>query len=41
MQALLQIWPELQAEDALELLDCKFADKTVREFAVKCLKKLK
>ncbi|RDD40507.1 Phosphatidylinositol 4,5-bisphosphate 3-kinase catalytic subunit beta isoform [Trichoplax sp. H2] len=40
MQALLQIWTELQAEDALELLDYKFADKAVREFAVKCLRKL-
>ncbi|XP_070560385.1 phosphatidylinositol 4,5-bisphosphate 3-kinase catalytic subunit beta isoform-like [Ptychodera flava] len=38
MQALLQIWPKLEPEQALELLDYQYADKSVRSFAVECLK---
>jgi len=39
MQSLLQIWKDLPPkEGALELLDYQYADKSVRAFAVKCLK---
>ena len=41
MQALLQIWPELPPTEALELLDFSYADKTVRRFAVQCLKHMR
>ncbi len=41
VQPLLQIWPELSPTDALELLDFKYADATVREFAVKCLRNMR
>nr|XP_006815238.1 PREDICTED: LOW QUALITY PROTEIN: phosphatidylinositol 4,5-bisphosphate 3-kinase catalytic subunit beta isoform-like [Saccoglossus kowalevskii] len=37
MQALLQIWPKLQPDQALELLDYQYADNSVRSFAVGCL----
>lgn len=40
MQALLQIWPELEPERALELLDFAYADNYVRKFAVKCLQSI-
>jgi len=40
MQTLLTSWPELEPEQALELLDFTYADKSVREFGVKCLEKL-
>ncbi|XP_064642151.1 phosphatidylinositol 4,5-bisphosphate 3-kinase catalytic subunit beta isoform-like [Lineus longissimus] len=40
MMALLQIWPKLPPEQALELLDFCYADTSVREFAVVCLKEL-
>lgn len=36
--ALLQYWPKLPVEKALELLDYAYADQTVRNFAVKCLR---
>jgi phosphatidylinositol-4,5-bisphosphate 3-kinase len=36
--ALLQQWPKLPVEKALELLDYAYADQTVRHFAVQCLK---
>jgi len=38
MQSLLQIWKDLPPNKALELLDYQYADKSVRAFAVKCLK---
>ncbi|RWS28858.1 Phosphatidylinositol-4:5-bisphosphate 3-kinase catalytic subunit alpha-like isoform [Leptotrombidium deliense] len=34
---LLEKWPIVRPQIALELLDCKFADLRVRNFAVKCL----
>eukprot|EP01133_Synstelium_polycarpum_P007425 gene7425-8686_t len=37
---LLSIWAPLTPEDALELLDVKFADELVREYAVNCLRSL-
>jgi phosphatidylinositol-4,5-bisphosphate 3-kinase len=36
--ALLQQWPKLPVEKALELLDYAYADQAVRNFAVQCLK---
>jgi phosphatidylinositol-4,5-bisphosphate 3-kinase catalytic subunit alpha/beta/delta len=36
--SLLQNWPKLPVEKALELLDYAYADQTVRSFAVECLK---
>ena len=38
MQSLLQIWKPLPPNEALELLDYQYADKSVRAFAVECLK---
>ncbi|KAK0174893.1 hypothetical protein PV327_010608 [Microctonus hyperodae] len=35
--ALVQQWPKLSVEKALELLDYAYADQTVRSFAVRCL----
>jgi phosphatidylinositol-4,5-bisphosphate 3-kinase len=35
---LLQKWPKLPVEKALELLDYAYADQAVRSFAVRCLK---
>ncbi|XP_072040806.1 phosphatidylinositol 4,5-bisphosphate 3-kinase catalytic subunit beta isoform-like [Amphiura filiformis] len=40
MQALLQNWPELKPEEAMELLDYKYADMAVRKYAVMCLENL-
>ena len=40
MIALLQKWPELKPEEAMGLLDYKYADLAVRKFAVMCLEKL-
>eukprot|EP01105_Mastigella_eilhardi_P005235 TRINITY_DN1698_c1_g3_i1.p1 TRINITY_DN1698_c1_g3~~TRINITY_DN1698_c1_g3_i1.p1 ORF type:complete len:1497 (-),score=373.96 TRINITY_DN1698_c1_g3_i1:47-4501(-) len=37
---LLEIWPQVQPTQALELLDAKFADEHVRKFAVNCLSTL-
>lgn len=31
---LFKMWPQVSPEVALELLDCKYADKIVREHAV-------
>ena len=36
--SLLQQWPKLALEKALELLDYAYADQAVRHFAVQCLK---
>lgn len=36
---LLQKWPTLSPEDALELLDCSYMDTNIRNFAVDCLNK--
>lgn len=36
--ALVQQWPKLPTEKALELLDYAYADQNVRNFAVRCLK---
>lgn len=36
--ALVQQWPKLPVEKALELLDYAYADQNVRNFAVRCLK---
>jgi len=36
--SLLQHWPTLAVEKALELLDYAYADQAVRNFAVQCLK---
>lgn len=41
MRSLLNKWPPLSEERALELLDYAYADSSVRRFAVNCLKKLK
>lgn len=38
--ALLQEWPVLKVERALELLDYAYADQYVRRYAVKCLRKI-
>lgn len=38
MQALLQVWPPVHQDTALELLDCLYPDKNVRDFAVRCLR---
>lgn len=35
--ALVQQWPKLPVEKALELLDYAYADQNVRSFAVRCL----
>ncbi|XP_030842482.1 phosphatidylinositol 4,5-bisphosphate 3-kinase catalytic subunit beta isoform [Strongylocentrotus purpuratus] len=40
MQALLQIWPPLKPEESMELLDYRYPDVSVRQFAVKCLQQL-
>lgn len=40
MQNLLNEWPLLSEEYALELLDYAYADSSVRRFAVKCIKNL-
>ena len=37
MTALLQMWPTLPIEYALEILDHEYPDRNVRAFAVKCL----
>ena len=37
---LLKIWPEIPPQSALELLDCKYADPTVRALAVVWLDKM-
>lgn len=37
LYCLLRHWPQIKAETALELLDCKYADLTVRSYAVKWL----
>lgn len=39
--ALIQQWPKLSVEKALELLDFAYADQNVRSFAVRCLKDLR
>ena len=41
MQILLQTWPELEPEQALELLDYTYAEREVRKFAVRCLEKMR
>lgn len=40
MQILLQTWPKLEPEQALELLDYTFADREVRKIAVECIEKM-
>jgi len=40
MQILLQTWPKLESEQALELLDYTFADQAVRRIAVECIEKM-
>ncbi|KAI0229642.1 Phosphatidylinositol 4,5-bisphosphate 3-kinase catalytic subunit beta [Lamellibrachia satsuma] len=40
MQALLQIWPKLHPNQALELLDFAYADQGVRSYAVSCLRSI-
>ncbi len=37
LYCLLKKWPKIKVETALELLDCKYADMTVRTYAVKWL----
>ena len=41
MQILLQTWPKLDPEQALELLDFTYADQEVRKIAVKCIEKMR
>ena len=41
MQDLLLMWPQLKTQYALELLDCNYADRAVRKFAVKCLHEIR
>ena len=41
MQILLQTWPKLEPEQALELLDYTFADQAVRRIAVECIEKMR
>lgn len=36
MYALLLDWPTVSVKTAMELLDIKYPDKTVRSFAVRC-----
>ncbi|XP_023685988.1 phosphatidylinositol 4,5-bisphosphate 3-kinase catalytic subunit delta isoform [Paramormyrops kingsleyae] len=40
MVSLLQLWPELPALHALELLDYSFPDPNVRSFTIRCLRRL-
>ena len=40
-QAMLVSWPPLEPDRAMELLDCRFADEKVREFAIEGLKTLR
>ncbi|XP_020608152.1 phosphatidylinositol 4,5-bisphosphate 3-kinase catalytic subunit beta isoform-like [Orbicella faveolata] len=40
MQILLQTWPRLDPEQALELLDFTYADQEVRKIAVQCIEKM-
>ena len=37
MIALLEEWPKLPPENALELLDYAYAEPTVRSYAIECL----
>ena len=41
MQILLQSWPRLDPEQALELLDFTYADQEVRKIAVQCIEQMK
>ena len=41
MQILLQTWPKLEPEQALELLDYTFASREVRNIAVQCIEKMR
>ena len=41
MQILLQTWPKLEPEQALELLDYTFADQEVRKVAVECIERMR
>lgn len=41
MQILLQTWPKLEPEQALELLDYTFADQEVRKVAVESIEKMR
>ena len=41
MQILLQSWPRLDPEQALELLDFTYADQEVRKFAVQCIENMR
>lgn len=41
MQILLQSWPRLEPEQALELLDFTYADQEVRKFAMQCIEKMR
>ena len=41
MQILLQTWPRLDPEQALELLDFTYADQEVRKIAVQCIEKMR
>ena len=41
MQILLQTWPRLNPEQALELLDFTYADQEVRKIAVQCIEKMR
>ncbi|XP_078374563.1 phosphatidylinositol 4,5-bisphosphate 3-kinase catalytic subunit beta isoform-like isoform X2 [Oculina patagonica] len=40
MQILLQTWPRLEPEQALELLDYTYADQEVRKIAVQCIENM-
>ena len=41
MQILLQTWPKLDPEQALELLDFTYADQEVRKIAVQCIEQMR
>ena len=41
MQILLQTWPRLDPEQALELLDFTYADQEVRKIAVQCIENMR
>ena len=41
MMALLEDWPQLSPNLALELLDFAYPDPAIRNFAIKCLNDMK
>ena len=38
---LLDVWPKVKAENALELLDYNYAEPIVRDYAVECIREFR